>query len=1045
MLLNTVFIIVSLQQPATEPLSDVKAAEPLVVEVWASDPMLVDPVAFCIDEQGRVYVAETARQERGVEDTRTQPYWNLDDISLETVEDRLAMYEKWAHRRPNGMEHYTEYEDRIRRLVDTDGDGRADLQTVFSGGYNDALDGTGSGVLVHRGDVYYTNIPHLWLLRDTDDDGVADEQESLLSGFGVRIALRGHDMHGLVWGPDGRLYWSIGDRGYNVLNREGVRLSDPTSGAVFRCEPDGSKLEVFHTGLRNPQELAFDDYGVLFTGDNNSDAGDQARLVHVAEGGQTGWRMEYQTLGGVNSRGPWMQEGLWKTRHEHRPAWSLPPVAHVGNGPSGLVHYPGLGLDARYDDHFFMCNFSGTPQHSQVKSFAVEPDGAGYRVVDVHDFASNVLCTDVDFGYDGRMYISDWVEGWYQEENGRILTVHDPRHVDDPRIVEAAMLVAGGFESLHADRLAELLAHDDQRIRLRAQFELADRGSSSIEPFVRIAASSPNRLARLHAVWGLGIIARHAEDPAPMMEPLLPLLQDDDPEVRGQVARVLGESGWTPAAEPITELIFDPEPRVVYHAVMAVGRLGHGDGLDAITEMLWSNDNEDLLLRHAGVMALTWIGDREALLELSRDEFPAVRLAVLLALRRLGDPTVAGFLQDPDPFIAAEAARAINDRPIDEAMPALVDQLHHFGEDATGSPMHDAPEPERVAVLRRSLYAAQRSGRGRDAAAVADVALHPGNPIGMRREAVAILADWAEPSVRDRVNGAFRPVTGDRELDAWRSVLARTLPRLVQDGDVELATAARTLAGDQAIVLDDSITWSILEDPAAESEERIACLRHLHATSDESGRAVDVALRSDDESLRGAGLSLLAVDRPDAAMERIASDLKWGDIVRRQHAIGVLAELDTAASRQQLLDLFGQVQTGELPAALHVDVLMAFEGLDGDAPDLMRSLTEGSDPLARYRSAWIGGDADRGRELVLYHAGAACIRCHVVDGRGGTAGPDLTGVGARLDRAALLESILSPGATIAEGYGDTSAMPEVVEVLDPRDVRDIVEYLSTSR
>ena len=1051
MFLNLLFMSLAFQstaspEAAAHALPEVESG--LVVETWASDPMLVDPVAFCIDAQGRVYVAETARQERGVEDTRSQPYWNLDDISLQTVEDRLAMYRKWAHKRPNGMGHYTEYEDRIRRLVDENGDGRADSSTIYSDGYNEPLDGTGSGVLAHRGTVYYTNIPHLWMLRDTDGDGVADAKESLLEGFGIRIALRGHDMHGLTWGPDGRLYWSIGDRGYNVVSQEGIRFKDPTSGAVFRCEPDGSNLEVFHTGLRNPQELAFDDYGVLFTGDNNSDAGDRARLVHVAEGGQTGWRMEYQTLGGVNTRGPWVQEGLWETHHEHRPAWSLPPVAHVGNGPSGLVHYPGLGLDDRYDDHFFLCNFSGSPGHSQVKSFAVKPDGAGYEVADVHDFAAKVLCTDVDFGYDGRMYISDWVEGWEQAENGRILTIHDPRHVADPAIAESRDLFMTGFEELEDHHLARLLGHGDQRVRLQSQFELAWRGDESIDIFEEVVRSDDRQLARLHAIWGLGMLGRLTGDPTVVTGALRPLLLDPDPEIRGQVARVLGEAGDPEVGADLVELVFDPEPRVVYHATMAVGRLGYTEGMDAITEMLWSNDNQDLLLRHAGVMALTWLDDREALLAMSRDEFPAVRLAVLLSLRRMHDSAVEVFLQDPDPFIAAEAARAINDLPLEDSMPALLDQLRIFQVDAPASMMHDAPEQERTAVLRRALNAGIRSGRSEDAAAVAAVALNEANPPAMRREAVAVLADWAEPSVRDRVNGAYRPVPdGDRDLDAWNSVLARALPRLVQDEDTELATSARELAAAHAITLDDTMTWAILRDPEAGTRERIACLRQLQSSEADRAEAMKVAMDAEDVRLRGAGMMILADQDPAAAMQRIKSDLQWGDVDLRQESLRVLGTIDTPEAYQVLLDLVGQVQSGALPVALHVDVLELARLRKGDAMELLLILSKGDsdDGTAWYESAWTGGDAERGRALVLYHPGAACIRCHAIDGHGGIAGPDLSMVGGRLDRAALLESIIRPGAVITEGYGEVTAMPEMTEHLDPRDVRDIVEYLSTRR
>ena len=123
---------------------------------------------------------------------------------------------------------------------------------------------------------------------------------------------RRHDLHGLVKGYDGRIWFSIGDRGYHVEHEDQVH-SNPKTGAVFRCWPDGSGLEVFHTGLRNPQELAFDDHGNLVTGDNNSDAEDQARIVYVVEGSITGWRMNFQYL---PKRGPWVREGWWKPRHE---------------------------------------------------------------------------------------------------------------------------------------------------------------------------------------------------------------------------------------------------------------------------------------------------------------------------------------------------------------------------------------------------------------------------------------------------------------------------------------------------------------------------------------------------------------------------------------------------------------------------------------------------------------------------------------------------------------------------------------------------------
>ncbi|MBC7855563.1 MAG: PQQ-dependent sugar dehydrogenase [Pirellulaceae bacterium] len=261
---------------AEQAISGFKVPAGMKVEVFAAEPLLANPVAFFIDHRGRFFVCETFRQTTAIADNRNHAEWLDDDLAAQTVADRLAYIHK--HLKAKAAE-YTQQDDRIRLLEDTNGDGKADKATVFAAGFNKIEDGTGAGVLVRGDDVYYTNIPNLWRLRDMDKDGKAEERTALHTGYGVRFAFRGHDMHGLILGPDGRLYFSIGDRGFNVKTQEGKQIVHPQCGAVLRCELDGSKLEVFATGLRNTQELAFDDYGNLFTGDNNSDSGDQARWV----------------------------------------------------------------------------------------------------------------------------------------------------------------------------------------------------------------------------------------------------------------------------------------------------------------------------------------------------------------------------------------------------------------------------------------------------------------------------------------------------------------------------------------------------------------------------------------------------------------------------------------------------------------------------------------------------------------------------------------------------------------------------------------------
>ena len=118
----------------------------------------------------------------------------------------------------------------------------------------------------------------------------------MAEGFGVRVSLSGHDLNGFTLGPDGRIYGTMGDRGFSLVTKEGVAYDYPNQGAVFRFEPDGSGFEIFHTGLRNPKEIAFDALGNAFTVDNNSDQGDAARVVYLVEGGDSGWEMEHQAM-----------------------------------------------------------------------------------------------------------------------------------------------------------------------------------------------------------------------------------------------------------------------------------------------------------------------------------------------------------------------------------------------------------------------------------------------------------------------------------------------------------------------------------------------------------------------------------------------------------------------------------------------------------------------------------------------------------------------------------------------------------------------------
>ncbi|MDQ3439571.1 MAG: glucose dehydrogenase, partial [Planctomycetota bacterium] len=197
---------------ATKQVGRLTLSPGVSAEVFAAEPQLSNPVALCTDEKGRFWVVETFRFDgggvgHGTYDIRHRYHLIDEDLASKTVEQRLETINRWNN---NDLSSLTQFPDRLRLIEDTDGDGKADRSTIFDDSFNDPLDGVASGVLVRGDDVYFANVPHLWRLKDTDGDNQADVRETLLSGFGVRYSLLGHDLHGLRFGPDGKLYMSMG-------------------------------------------------------------------------------------------------------------------------------------------------------------------------------------------------------------------------------------------------------------------------------------------------------------------------------------------------------------------------------------------------------------------------------------------------------------------------------------------------------------------------------------------------------------------------------------------------------------------------------------------------------------------------------------------------------------------------------------------------------------------------------------------------------------------------------------------------------------------
>ncbi len=977
------------------------------VEVFAAEPHLANPVAFHVDEKGRFYVVETFRLHDGVTDIRGHMDWLDEDLANRSVDDRLAMMERHLGAK---ISDYQQQSERISLIEDRDGDGKADHSTVFAEGFNSIVDGLAAGVLPRKGDVYFANLPNLWLLRDKNGDGVADERRSLHYGFGVRVGFLGHDLHGLCFGPDGKVYFSIGDRGA-AIKTTGRIVGDPDSGAVYRCNRDGSDLEVFAYGLRNPQELAFDQYGNLFTGDNNSDGGDKARWVYVVEGGDSGWRVGFQFIDSPNSRGPWNSEKMWYPPWKGQAAFLVPPVTNLANGPSGLTYNPGTSMPEKYKEHFWLCDFRGG-RGSGIHSFAVKPKGAGFELVDRENFIWEGLPTDVDFGVEGGLYYTDWVQGWNMTGKGRIYRVYNPEAVKQPIVLETKKLIAEGMEKRSVSELSRLLAHADMRVRQEAQFELADRGVESVQALTTVARKNPSQLARLHAIWGLGQIAANyknhqSRESRQPIQALLPLLTDPDAEVRAQAAKVLGDQRANDAVQGLINLLSDTAARPRFFAAISLGKLGRKEAFQPLVTMLRQNADEDPFLRHAGVMGLTGIADPVSLLGASKDDSAAVRMAVLLTLRRLDRADVSLFLHDADINVVQEAARAINDVPISGAMPALAMLI-----DDTKLP---------VPALRRAVNANYRFGLQSNAVALARFALAADAPDGLRAEALRDLAAWPHPSGRDNVTGLWRPTAALRDPSVPAEALQPALKPLLASAPEAVRVAAIRAATSLQIPEAGSAFFELLQSGKTESGSRVEILKALALLKDSRlNQALTLVENDDSTQVRREAVRLRAESKPSGAAAGLETALERGSVPEKQTAFASLASLEGADADKVLSTWLDQLLAGKVDKQVQLDLLEAAR--KRATPEIKTKVQsyEASqakdDPLAGYRECLYGGASDEGKKIFFERAEAACVRCHKAGGEGGEVGPDLTGVGTRKDRAYILESILFPNKEIAAGF-----------------------------
>ncbi|MBI5800631.1 MAG: NPCBM/NEW2 domain-containing protein [Verrucomicrobia bacterium] len=364
----------------------------LQAELFASEPLMLNPTSTDIDHRGRVWVCE------------------------------VVNYRRHKGRRPEG--------DRIIIIEDADGDGKADTMKVFAQGpqFDSAHgicvlgtpDGKGTRAIVSCGD-------KVFLLTDTDGDDKADKEEVLFSG--ISGTQHDHGIHAFTFGPDGRLYFNFGNSGKQIKNARGEPIVDLAGntvedkrkpyqeGMVFRCNLDGSGFETLGWNFRNNWMVAVDSFGTVWQSDNDDDGNRGVRINFVMEFGNYGYKDE---LTGASWGDAW-KKATAKSKlpddQKFRSHWHLddpgvvPNLLNTGGGsPTGITVYEGSLLPAEFRGQVIHCDAGP----NVTRAYPVERDGAGYkgRIVNVLEGARDrwFRPADVKVAPDGSLIVADWYD-----------------------------------------------------------------------------------------------------------------------------------------------------------------------------------------------------------------------------------------------------------------------------------------------------------------------------------------------------------------------------------------------------------------------------------------------------------------------------------------------------------------------------------------------------------------------------------------------------------------------------------------------------------
>ncbi len=747
-------------EPASAPMSVADAPARMtvppgfVVKPFASEPDVVQPIAFSIDPRGRLWVVENY----------SYPIW----LGGPDGKDRVLIFE------------------------DADGDGKFDSRKVFYDGGTNL-----TGIELGFGGVWLCSTPNLLFVPDADGDDVPDGPPTVvLDGWDEKAQ---HNMfNGLKWGPDGWLWGCNGILSNSLVGPPGTPPEGRTAinTGVWRYHPTRKTFEVVAHGTTNPWGLDFDDYGEAFI--TNCVI---AHLFHVVPGAR------YDRMFGEDfnphtyervptcadhlhwAGGHWTEsrEGAGHDRHDQ---------AGGGHAHVGAMIYLGGQWPEEYRGGLFTFNIHG----HRVNHDRLTRKGSSY----VASHGPDLLRVDdvwfrgleLKYGPDGGVFFTDWsdigecheqdADGSHRE-NGRIykLSYGDakPVKVDLAKLSDAELVALQSHRNEWYVRTARRLLQE----RATADPASMDAPRASLQKLLADAPDAPRRLRALWALNAVGGLDRAA---------LTALLGDRDESIRAWAVRLLVDVPSVPreVVDRFADMAGrDPSPRVRLALASALLRIPTADYRRPLARALATAqiDPADRMLA-----LLTWYAiESEAAVstEFAAEVLPEVKL-----------PTLREFLArrivsaDPAKGLAALAPALESDRDdlrsdvLDGALEALQGRKQvprPKGWSELYAAISAAKSPE---LLDKALLLSVLLDEPRAVEALRAVLLDPRADADRRGAALATLADRRAPGLGKELPGlldddALRP----RAIRAMAALGEADVPKVLLDRYEALAPAER--------------------------------------------------------------------------------------------------------------------------------------------------------------------------------------------------------------------------------------------------------------